>query len=199
MTTDQQIPEVPRAAVLDGSPIPAAEIVSTASVRPNAANPRIIKDEAFAKLTASIRSAPWMLRLRPVIARRRDGVILAGNQRYAAAIAAGLKVVPVLYVDGLTEEQEAELTIRDNVAAGTWDFAALLDSSTWDAAALADFGVDLPFTPEMSPTLAPGEVTAEDVAAAADSARDVAGAPRATRDVTCPHCGKDFAVAADAV
>ena len=106
-------------------------------------NPRIIRDKQFKNLVASIRDNPKFFEARPLILSDRTGdlVIIAGNQRYEAAKAAGLKEAPTYLMQGLTEEKEREITIRDNTQQGEWDMGLL---STWDDLPLIDWGLDLP-------------------------------------------------------
>jgi ParB-like chromosome segregation protein Spo0J len=62
-----------------------------------------------------------MLELRPIVV---DGnmVVLGGNMRLKACIAAGLKEVPIIVADKLTDAQKAEFVIKDNVGFGEWDW-----------------------------------------------------------------------------
>jgi DNA modification methylase len=107
-------------------------------------NPRIIRDKQFKTLCDSIRDNPKYFEARPVILSNRTGelVIIAGNQRYEAARFLKLKEVPTFLIEGLTDEKEKEITIRDNVSNGEWDFDALANG--WDDLPLVDWGVDLP-------------------------------------------------------
>lgn len=107
-------------------------------------NPRTIKKDQFEKLKQSIKDNADYFEARPIILSDRTGelVILAGNQRYKAAKAIGLKEVPTILLPNLTEEREKEIIIRDNVENGDWDWDALANS--WDASLLDDWGVDLP-------------------------------------------------------
>jgi hypothetical protein len=106
-------------------------------------NPRIIRDKQFKNLCASIRDNPKYFEARPLILSDRTGelVIIAGNQRYEAAKAEKLKEAPTFLIEGITEEKEKEITIRDNTQQGEWDMDLL---SGWDDLPLADWGVDLP-------------------------------------------------------
>jgi len=45
-------------------------------------------------------------------------------------------------MEGITEEKEREITIRDNTQQGAWDFDLL--GNAWDDLPLADWGLDLP-------------------------------------------------------
>ena len=106
--------------------------VSEVKANPN--NPRIIKDDKFKKLVQSIKDFPEMLELRPIVVNN-DGIVLGGNMRLKACKEAGLKEVPVIKASELTEEQQKEFIIKDNVGFGDWD---------WDAEELTDWGLDVP-------------------------------------------------------
>lgn len=114
--------------------------VDIKAIKPNTDNPRVIKDEKFNKLVKSIKEFPEMLELRPIVVDG-DMVVLGGNMRLKACIAAGLTQVPVLVADTLTEEQKAEFIIKDNVGFGEWDWDIL--ANQWDNEALADWGLDV--------------------------------------------------------
>lgn len=107
-------------------------------------NPRTIKKDQFEKLKQSIKDNADYFEARPIILSDRTGelVILAGNQRYKAAKAIGLKEVPTILLPNLTEKREKEIIIRDNVENGDWDWDALANG--WDAARLTDWGVQMP-------------------------------------------------------
>lgn len=104
-------------------------------------NPRIIKKDQFEKLKQSLKDNADYFEARPIILSNRTGelVILAGNQRYKAAKAIGLKEVPTILLEGLSEEREQEIVIRDNVENGEWDFDIL--ANEWDTDKLLDWGV----------------------------------------------------------
>jgi DNA modification methylase len=112
------------------------------TIIPNPTNPRIIKDDKFKKLVKSIQEFPQMLELRPIVV---DGnmVVLGGNMRLKACIAAGLKEVPIIVADNLTDAQKSEFIIKDNVGFGEWDWDLL--ANQWDVEALEDWGLELPF------------------------------------------------------
>lgn len=111
------------------------------TIIPNPTNPRIIKDDKFKKLVKSIQEFPQMLELRPIVV---DGnmVVLGGNMRLKACIAAGLKEVPIIVADQLTDAQKGEFIIKDNVGFGEWDWDIL--ANEWEPDALIDWGLDLP-------------------------------------------------------
>jgi DNA modification methylase len=116
--------------------------VPISQVIPNPTNPRIIKDDKFKKLVKSIEEFPQMLELRPIVVDS-NMVVLGGNMRLKACIAAGLKEVPIIVADNLTEQQQAEFIIKDNVGFGEWDWDLL--ANQWDVDALEDWGLELPF------------------------------------------------------
>jgi hypothetical protein len=95
-------------------------------------NPRTISKQRMDMLVESIKDNPDYFEARPIICSDRTGklVIIAGNQRLRAAGLAGLSEVPVVTLHGLTEEREREITIRDNVELGDWDFDLL--ANDWD-------------------------------------------------------------------
>ena len=116
--------------------------VDIKKVIPNPSNPRIIKDDKFKKLVKSIQEFPQMLELRPIVVDS-NMVVLGGNMRLKASVAAGLKEVDILIADQLTDEQKAEFIIKDNVGFGEWDWDLL--ANEWDVKALEDWGLELPF------------------------------------------------------
>ena len=116
--------------------------ISDVKVNPN--NPRLIKDDKFAKLVQSIKDLPQMLAIRPIVVNT-DMVVLGGNMRLKACKEAGLKEVPIIIADNLTEEQQREFLIKDNVSGGEWDWALLQE---WDKEELEAWGLDLPIFDE---------------------------------------------------
>jgi len=113
-------------------------------IRENPDNPRVIKDHKFKQLVKSIKEFPQMLELRPIVVDSNN-IVLGGNMRLKACKEAGLKDVPVLVADKLTDEQKKEFIIKDNVGFGEWDWDIL--ANEWDAESLEDWGLDLPFDP----------------------------------------------------
>jgi ParB-like chromosome segregation protein Spo0J len=115
--------------------------VQLSEIKSNPNNPRIIKDDKFHKLVESIKSFPKMLEIRPIVVNK-DMVVLGGNMRLRACKEAGLKKVPVIFADDLTEDQQREFIIKDNVGFGEWDWAML--ANEWDYKELDDWGLTLP-------------------------------------------------------
>jgi hypothetical protein len=116
------------------------KIVKISDVKINPNNPRLIKDDNFAKLVQSIKDLPQMLDIRPIVVNS-DMVVLGGNMRLKACKEAGLKQVPIIIADNLTEDQQREFLIKDNVSGGEWDWALLQD---WDTHELEKWGLDVP-------------------------------------------------------
>jgi DNA modification methylase len=117
------------------------KIVDIHRIKQNAENPRFIKDEKFIKLVKSIKDFPEMLKLRPIVVNS-EMVVLGGNMRLKACIEAGINEVPILIASDLTEDQQKEFIIKDNIGFGEWDWDIL--SSEWDASDLEEWGLDLP-------------------------------------------------------
>lgn len=115
--------------------------VPIADIKPNPDNPRIIKDDKFRKLVESIRKFPQMLELRPIVVNS-EMVVLGGNMRLKACKEAGLKEVPTILASGLTDEQQREFIIKDNVGFGEWEWETL--ANEWDADLLTEWGLDVP-------------------------------------------------------
>jgi DNA modification methylase len=110
-------------------------------IKSNPNNPRIIKDDKFKKLVASIKEFPQMLSLRPIVVND-DMIVLGGNMRLKACKEAGLKEVPVIKASDLNEEQQKAFIIKDNVGYGEWDWDML--ANEWDAKELVEWGLDIP-------------------------------------------------------
>ena len=147
-------------------------------IKPNKANPRVIKDNKFHLLVKSILVLPKMLELRPIVVNS-EMVVLGGNMRLRALEhISGLteaerlqimqesndynlkpteqrvalveywnkfqdnKIVPFIKADEMTDTEQREFIVKDNVAFGKWDWDAL--ANEWDAEELPEWGVDFP-------------------------------------------------------
>ena len=110
-------------------------------IKTNPNNPRIIKDEKYKKLVKSIKEFPQMLQLRPIIIND-DNIVLGGNMRLKACTEAGLKEVPVLLASELTDAQQKEFIIKDNLGYGEWDWEAIAEE--WNIDDLENWGLDIP-------------------------------------------------------
>ena len=118
-----------------------SKIMKLSAIKQNPNNPRSINKDKFAKLVKSIEEFPRMLELRPIVLNK-DNIVLGGNMRLKACKQIGLTEVPVVYADDLTEEEQRQFIIKDNVGFGDWDWELL--ANEWDVSDLNDWGLDLP-------------------------------------------------------
>ena len=104
-------------------------------VKPYEKNPRR-NDSAVDAVAASIQEFGWK---QPIVVDK-DGIIIAGHTRYKAAQKLGLKDVPVVVADDLTEEQVKAYRLADNKTGelAGWD-EELLESELLD---LPDFDME---------------------------------------------------------
>jgi hypothetical protein len=120
--------------------------VKLSEIKSNPNNPRFIKDDKFTKLVKSIKEFPKMLEIRPIVVNA-DMIVLGGNMRLKACKEAGLKEVPVIFAHDLTEEEQKQFIIKDNVGFGEWDWDMI--ANEWEPELLEDWGLDVPiFEPE---------------------------------------------------
>jgi ParB-like chromosome segregation protein Spo0J len=113
-------------------------------IKPNPNNPRVIKDEKFDKLVKSIKDFPKMMELRPMVINA-DNIVLGGNMRLKALKELGYKEVPGEWVkraEDLTEDEQRQFIIKDNVGFGEHDWEML--ATEWDAEELEEWGLDVP-------------------------------------------------------
>jgi DNA modification methylase len=119
-------------------------VIKLSKIKSNPNNPRVIKDDKFAKLVNSIKEFPKMMELRPMVVNS-DMVVLGGNMRLKALKEAGYKEVPNEWVksaESLTEEEQRRFIIADNVGFGEHDWDML--ANEWDAVELEAWGLDIP-------------------------------------------------------
>ncbi|TLQ05465.1 chromosome partitioning protein ParB [Pediococcus stilesii] len=93
--------------------------VPITQITPYENNPRN-NDEAVEATANSIKEFGWQ---QPIVVDK-DGVIIVGHTRLKAAKQLGLKNVPVIYADGLNEEQVTAYRLADNKTGelADWDF-----------------------------------------------------------------------------
>ena len=118
--------------------------IKLSNIKPNPNNPRIIKDEKFDKLVKSIKDFPKMMELRPMVINA-DNIVLGGNMRLKALKELGYKEVPDEWVkraEDLTEDEQRQFIIKDNVGFGEHDWEML--ATEWDADELSNWGLDMP-------------------------------------------------------
>jgi len=118
--------------------------MNLSEILPNPENPRVLRDERFAKLKQSIQDFPKMMSLRPIVIDNM-GMILGGNMRYRALQELGFKQIPDNWVkraEELTAEEKRRFIIADNVGFGEWDWDEL--ANNWDTGDLEAWGIDTP-------------------------------------------------------
>ena len=116
------------------------EILPISKIKNNPNNPRLVKDDKFEKLVNSIKTFPEMLKIRPIVVNK-DFIVLGGNMRLKACREAGLKEIPIIQASQLTEEQQREFIIKDNVGFGEWDWEMI--SAEWDVDKVEEWGLDV--------------------------------------------------------
>lgn len=168
--------------------------ISDLVVNPN--NPRFITDDKFEMLVKSIKDFPEMLEIRPIVVNK-SMVILGGNMRYKACKEAGITEVPIIVAENLTEEQEKEFLIKDNVSGGEWDFDVL--NQEWDSQSLKDWGVksfdfDGAFSPELTPDTVYSDITKEEIQKEAEKLAGQMIKNRPKVECICPECGTEFTI-----
>ena len=94
-------------------------------IRPYAGNPRVIPDIAVTTVAQSINTYGFWQPI--VVDNDADCVIVAGHTRYAAALALGLKEIPVISMEGLPSNAARMYRLTDNKTGelSTWDLDGL--------------------------------------------------------------------------
>lgn len=132
------------------------QTVRVDSIKPNPDNPRIIKDDQYARLLASIKRDPAFLEVRGIV--HADGVVLGGNMRLRAVQEAlkdaafrdavgvpAANVMPAAWVQDASAwdaERRRRFIIVDNSPdglSGEWDWDAL--ANEWDEDMLRECGI----------------------------------------------------------
>jgi hypothetical protein len=171
-------------------------------IKPNPNNPRVLRDEKFAKLKQSIQEFPKMLSLRPIVIDENN-VVLGGNMRLRALQDLGYTDIDdtcVKYAKDLTEEEKQRFIIADNVAFGEWDWDTL--ANDWEVVDLEDWGLNIPkfdpvdidFDPNVTPETNYSDVTKEQIRAEAEKLASQMLRNHKEIDVMCPKCGNEFII-----
>ena len=108
-------------------------------IKANPNNPRVIKDDKFAKLVKSISEFPKMMELRPMVINH-DSIVLGGNMRLKALKELKYKEIPDTWVkraEDLTEDEQRRFIIADNVGFGEHDWEML--NQEWDVDELSEW------------------------------------------------------------
>ena len=113
--------------------------ISLSDIHPYARNPRK-NDEAVKNVAASIREFGFLVPL--VIDRNHE--IVAGHTRYKAAKSLGMKEVPCVIADELTEDQIKAFRLADNKVseAAQWDMDLLPLELADIVMPMTDFGFE---------------------------------------------------------
>lgn len=113
-------------------------------LKPNPDNPRTISKEQFEQLKKKIAKNPDGLTAQKI--GHKDGIIIAGNQRWRAINEIGLELKDEWFKDlsGWTDEQIQDWLIDTNVSDGEWDFDIL--ANQYEAEYLLEHGVELPYS-----------------------------------------------------
>lgn len=118
---------------------PEIKWVSIDSVYPYTRNAKQHPKEQIDKIANQIDKVGWT---QPIVIDAAE-VIIAGHGRYQAAHSLGLKEVPVIVADHLTDEETMAYRIADNkVSESTWDLPML----AFDIGTLEREGIDLILT-----------------------------------------------------
>ena len=120
----------------------AAEWVAVGDLVPWDQNPRV-NDAAVGKVAASIKRFGFGA---PIVARRADGMVIAGHTRLKAALKLGMAEVPCMLLD-VDDRQADAIAIADNRLGelAEWDgdeLGALLRELEADGADMAAIGYD---------------------------------------------------------
>jgi DNA modification methylase len=82
-----------------------------------------------------------MLEIRPIVVND-DMVVLGGNMRLKACKEAGLTEIPIIKASDLTDAEQREFIIKDNVGFGEWEWEMI--RADWDLEELNQWGLDIP-------------------------------------------------------
>ena len=112
------------------------------------ANPRILRDEKYRALVASLR-ADNLTGINPLKVYASGGqyVVLGGNMRLRALQEIGASECPCIEIPQDTPtEVLRKIVVLDNSTFGEWDWDML--ANEWDDAELKEWGIDLPTAKE---------------------------------------------------
>lgn len=147
-------------------------MIKLSTIKPNPNNPRVIKDDKFHKLVNSIKEFPKMLELRPMVVNE-DNVLLGGNMRLKALQHLKYEEIPDTWVkqaNELTEEEQRQFIIKDNVGFGEWDWEML--ANEWNSDELTEWGLDVPnFAPDVDYSILDEEDVSDQLESMADGVK----------------------------
>ena len=154
------------------------EYLPVDALKPYSRNAKKHPDEQVEHIANSIREFGF----RQPLVIDRDGVLVIGHGRLLAAKKLGLKTVPCVRADDLTDEQVKALRLADNkLNESGWDFATLEEELNELEADfnMADFGFEdhTVNTDALDDLFAPAEEKPKD---------------EEQKQIKCPHCGEWF-------
>jgi len=143
------------------------EIVDLTKLQPNGWNGNVMDDLERESVKAGFRKEGWLVSQALTVWRTDESgeerlIIIDGEQRWTCALDVGLTTGPVVYLDGITEEEARALTVKLYTRRGSWTDEALatalqpLDLDVTDA---LDLGFEEPQFAELL-SLEPEEVAA---------------------------------------
>lgn len=113
------------------------EQVKITELKPAKYNPRQLSKSQFEALRESLDKFGFV---DPIVANKKNNVIIGGHQRVKVWQDLGNEMVPVFWVD-LDEAQERELNIRLNANTGDWDTDIL--ANMFETEELEAWGFDM--------------------------------------------------------
>lgn len=157
---------------------------ASSRLRRHPSNSRTHNASQVAQIAASIERFGFTV---PIVIDE-GGTVLAGHGRLAAAELLGLDKVPVVKIEGLTDEQKRAYLIADNKIASnaSWDE----DLLKVELAGLKDAGFDMGLTGFAEHELA--ELFADRAPRAIKGATELNPADYDNFAHTCPKCGFEF-------
>ena len=142
-------------------------------LKPYEKNPRI-NDEAVEYVANSIKSFGFKV---PIIIDKNN-TIVAGHTRYKASIELGLKEVPCIIANDLTDEQVKAFRLADNKVSekANWDYELLEEElKELNNIGMEDFGFDVVENVNIEDFFEENEPIEQK-----------------EKTIICPYCGKEF-------
>ena len=93
--------------------------ITADQIKMNTSSKRRITIKKLNALKKSIQELPEMMYLRPIVLNK-DNMILGGNMRYKAMIDLGVKEIPFIRIEDLTQDQEQMFIEKDNAHWGDY-------------------------------------------------------------------------------
>lgn len=93
--------------------------ITADQIKMNTSSKRRITIKKLNDLKKSIQELPEMMYLRPIVLNK-DNMILGGNMRYKAMMDLGVKEIPFIRIEDLTQDQEQMFIEKDNAHWGDY-------------------------------------------------------------------------------